>query len=113
MHERQSSVAGRRGDRKLCTASDSIALVPGFMANAPLGRRGDDFLLAKNSMGAVRKVRMVVMQWQAQSLQSGGNFLWELSSLEIVFSRLSKTTFAKTARRSITISFAGTATAKR
>jgi hypothetical protein len=72
----------------------------------------DDFLVAKNSVGVVRKVRMVMMQWQSQSLQSGGNFLWEISSLEIVFSRLSKTTFAKTARRSITISFAGTATAK-
>src|SRR5881227_1036858 len=51
------------------------------------------------------------MQCQSQPLQSGGNFLWEVSSLEIVFSRRSKTTFAKTARRSITISFAGTATA--
>jgi hypothetical protein len=72
----------------------------------------DDFLLAKNLVGVLRKVRIVMMQWQSQSLQSGGNFLWEVSSLEIVFSRQSKTTFAKTARRSITISFAGTVTAK-
>src|SRR6266446_8939398 len=50
------------------------------------------FLLAKNSVGMVRKVRMVMMQWQSQSLQSGGNFPWEVSSLEIVFSRQSKTT---------------------
>jgi hypothetical protein len=72
----------------------------------------DDFLLAKNSVGMVRKVRMVMMQWQSQSLQSGGNFLWEVTSLEIVFSRQSKTTFAEAARTSITISFFGTATAK-
>jgi hypothetical protein len=77
------------------------------------GWRGEvDFLLAKNPVGMERKVRMVMMQWQSQSLQSGGNFLWEVSSLGIVFSRLSKTTFVKTARSSITISFAGTATAK-
>jgi len=37
MHDPQSSVVGRRGDRKLCTASDSIAPVPDFMANALLG----------------------------------------------------------------------------
>jgi hypothetical protein len=37
MHEPQSSSGGRRGDRKLCTTSDSIALVPGATSNALLG----------------------------------------------------------------------------
>ena len=51
------------------------------------GPADDHFVLAKNSVGVVRKVRMVMMQWQSQSLQSGGNFLWEVSSQEIVSSR--------------------------
>jgi hypothetical protein len=32
LHKPQSSSGGRRGDRKLCTASDSIALIPRAMA---------------------------------------------------------------------------------
>jgi len=39
----------------------------------------DEFLLAKHSVGMVRESGMVMSNGNRQSLQSGGNFLWEVS----------------------------------